>query len=89
MRLASIGINVQSSLAFHLQVSFTIETAFIGAGRSILQRIFRTFLHAEVDALAVIDVNRCTCGVGQSKTIQLYGCLIGTRHVELAIGRSA
>ena len=66
-------------------MAFAIETAFVGAGGSICEGVLRAFLHAEVYAFTVVDIDGCAGGVCQIKPVQFYGSLIGTGHIELSV----
>ena len=85
--------HIECSLLGKLGVAFDIKTTFLRAAGSIDERIGGSRDRFHLDALAVLDVYGCATKnrrrIGQCQSIKLYRCLIRTRHIELAVGRSA
>ena len=74
-------------------MALDIQTALLRTASSINQRIGRTSNNLHLDALAVLDVDGSTAiywrCIGQRQAVKLNSSLIGARHIELAIRRSA
>ena len=87
------AVDIQCALALELGMALHDEAGFLRAAGGIGQRVLRVLLHADVYALAVLNVDGRTAidgrGVGQCQSVQLYGGLVRARQVELAVGRAA
>ena len=88
-----VAHHVERTLLGELGVALDVEAALLRAARRIDQRVGGAGDNFHLDALAVLDVYRRATiygrGVGERKAVQLDGGLVGTRHVELAVGGGA
>ena len=84
--------HIQRTLLGKLGVALDVETSFLRTAHGIGQCIDGAGHHFHLDALAVLDMHGSPAihgrRVGQRQAVQFYRGLIGTRHVELAVGRS-
>ena len=85
-----VAHHVERTLLLELGMAFHIETPFLCAACGIYKSVGGTCDNLHIDTFSVLDMYGRTAinwsGVGQRKTIEFDGSLVGTRHVKLAIG---
>ena len=80
------SVDVQHTVSLELSMSLDHETSLLRAVGTVGQRILCVFFHAHINALAILNVDGCTTGIGQRHSVQFQCCLIRARHVEASIG---
>ena len=72
-----LAVDIQRAVALQLQLSLAVYTCFLVAAGPVGERILRILLHAELDALLVVDGDGSPAGVGHRDAGQLYRTFIG------------
>ena len=73
-----ITLHIQGTIALQLNLTFTIDTSFLRTVGTVGQGILGVLLCADLDTLAVINVDGSPTGIGHGKSCQCKGTLIGT-----------
>ena len=87
--VGQLAVDIERALALQLEVALAVEGRLLVAAGIVDERVLGVLLHAEVNALAIHDVDGGTAidgvGVGQRQSVELDGSLVRARHVELAV----
>ena len=85
----AVAYDIEGTLALELGVTLDVQgtiTVFVG---TISQRAGLIFLDADINTLAILDVDGSTAGVGQADTVELDSTFVRAFQIELAVRRSA
>ena len=87
--MGGVAIDVEHALALEFEVALAAQTALPVAAGAVAQSVLGVFLHREIDALAVLNVDGGAGGIGERKAVELERSLQRAIHVELAVGAGA
>ena len=84
--MGGLAVDGECALALELGVALADEASLPVATSAVGEAVGRLVLDAEVDALAVLDVDGRTIGIGQIESVEGDAALIAAAEVETAIG---
>ena len=84
--MGGLAVDGECALALELGVALADEASLPVATSAVGEAVGRLVLDAEVDALAVLDVDGRTIGIGQIESVEGDAALIAAAEIEAAIG---
>ena len=84
--MGGLAVDGECALALELSVALADEASLPVAISTVGEAVGRLVLDAEVDALAVLDVDGRTIGIGQIESVEGDAALIAAAEIEAAIG---
>ena len=85
----AVAADVQRALALELTMSLAHKGCLLVVLRAVGEGVLGVSFHADIDALAILDVEGCTGGIGEREAAQLHGGFVGAGHIELAVAAVA
>ena len=83
----TVAHDIQCAPSFELSMALGMEASVVVFIHTISQGIGGLFLHTDVDALAVLDVDGRAFGIGQRHASQGHSAFVATIEIELAVAR--
>ena len=82
-----VANDVQRTCFLELQMAFAVDTAVIVAVLSVCQRVGGTLLDFNLDALAILDIEGSSRGIGQCQVVELDNTFVVSLYIKLAVRR--